>query len=175
MSDKLSTGPLRDSRAYPSIDELNEFDRRLVALEKLDEVADRLLEDEEREYADGSVSKRPFCNGFTGCGRLRGKRLSPNLLDSFRLSNSPTESVHETPSESATRSKRPFCNGFFGCGNPGKRLVFRNSPRNGLKGYRRNVAGEKRFFCNPGAFGCGNPNKRNSLLDRMRTAIDSDE
>jgi hypothetical protein len=165
---------LRDSREYPSIDDLTEFDRRLVALEKIDEVADRLLDDElqtDEDFADGPVSKRPFCNGFTGCGRLRGKRLSPNLLESFRLSNSSPESVHETPSDPAPRTKRPFCNGFFGCGNPGKRLMFRNAP----KGYRRNVAGEKRFFCNPGAFGCGNPNKRNSLLDRMRTAIDSDE
>ncbi|XP_060603653.1 uncharacterized protein LOC132756570 isoform X2 [Ruditapes philippinarum] len=56
LSDKLSTGPLRDSREYPSIDDLTEFDRRLVALEKIDEVADRLLDDElqtDEDFADG--------------------------------------------------------------------------------------------------------------------------
>lgn len=175
IGERLQTDPLTESREYASAEDINEFERRLAALEKLDEVTEKLFPDNTpTEYSDGPVSKRPFCNGFTGCGRLRGKRPVPSLmLDSLRLSNSP-QSLHETSiSHSPMRSKRPFCNGFFGCGNPGKRIVFRNAP----KGYRgsRVPTGEKRFFCNPGAFGCSNRIKRSTLLQRMRNDIKDEE
>lgn len=75
------------------------------------------------DIIEGGVRKRPFCNGFTGCGRT-GKRTSSAILNALRLS----ESVHDASSQiSSPRSKRPFCNGFFGCGNPRKRIIIRHT------------------------------------------------
>ncbi|KAL3863174.1 hypothetical protein ACJMK2_004942 [Sinanodonta woodiana] len=54
--------------------------------------------------------KRPFCNGFHGCGIIKGKRPAGLLL----------RSIQPIPEIQDDRLKRPFCNGFFGCGN-GKR------------------------------------------------------
>ena len=113
-----------------------------------------------------AVSKRPFCNGFFGCGRVNGKRSV--LLNKLHLSRNE---LHEpslfSDDSSSSRSKRPFCNGFFGCGNPGKRIVFR-SP-NGE--YTSAELVQKRFICNPGTLGCKTPDQRSpeeTLLERIR-------
>lgn len=152
----------------PSVDDIETLKSDLTALAKLNNVENndvynpRVDSDEEE---DPAVSKRPFCNGFTGCGRI-GKRSSL-LLEKLQLPNQVPVGVI---------AKRPFCNGFFGCGNPGKRLVFRNARivnRNILNGRPRPI-NQKRFFCNPGAFGCSNQGKRSSYMpwiERLRARI----
>ncbi|XP_045189465.2 uncharacterized protein LOC123546894 isoform X2 [Mercenaria mercenaria] len=54
LTDKLSASPMTDSREYPLLDDINELDRRFAALEKFDDVTDRLFDDEtQEEYGDG--------------------------------------------------------------------------------------------------------------------------
>ncbi|KAK3606099.1 hypothetical protein CHS0354_006457 [Potamilus streckersoni] len=82
--------------------------------------------------------KRPFCNGFHGCGIIKGKRPAGLLLRGL-------QPIQETPDD---RLKRPFCNGFFGCGN-GKRsrkLLLSLSP---LRPSEVSANKPKRLFCNP--------------------------
>ena len=150
-----------------SIEDLETLNADLSALAKLKHIEDNEVYNAQAN-SDGpepAVSKRPFCNGFTGCGRI-GKRSSL-LLDKLQQPNQePVEGI----------AKRPFCNGFFGCGNPGKRIVFRNARivnRNILKGRPRPL-NDKRFFCNPGAFGCSNQGKRSIRMpwfERLRARI----
>lgn len=126
-------------------------------LEHIDVAHDtRLRSNEGVSNIGNSVSKRPWCNGFTGCGKLHGKR---SLSSSAMLEHSQplhAQSLHAS-SITETKSKRPFCNGFFGCGNPGKRLVFGR-----LNSNKSNKATEQRF-CN--SFGCLKGVKRGSITD----------
>ena len=153
----------------PSLEDIEKIKTDLTVLAKLGKDRDNGVFDtgldSEDFGAEPAVRKRPFCNGFTGCGRI-GKRSSL-LLQKLQLPNQdPVEAI----------AKRPFCNGFFGCGNPGKRLVFRNARivnRNILSGPLK-ALNHKRFFCNPGAFGCSNQGKRSPYqqwLEKLRTKM----
>ena len=166
-------GPLdnyeRLSAALPtSIEDVEKLKTDLTVLAKLHKDGDNGVYDtglDSGSFAEPAVRKRPFCNGFTGCGRI-GKRSSL-LLEKLQLPNQDPVKVI---------AKRPFCNGFFGCGNPGKRLVFRNTRlvnRNIFSGPPK-ALNQKRFFCNPGAFGCSNQGKRSPYrkwLERLRTKM----
>ena len=129
-----------------TMDELEDLKTSLGVLSRLSNSDPMFSRMEPPENGDRQVvSKRPFCNGFFGCGKL-GKRSS--LLAKLQ--------------EPVLVAKRPFCNGFFGCGNPGKRALSLNSNRN----FERNpgtIQSGKRVFCNPGAFGCLNGGKRSLL------------
>ena len=166
--------PLRRFERLPaevqaSLDDLETLNADLNALARLKQAEDNdaFTSKANDDVPDSVVSKRPFCNGFTGCGRI-GKRSSL-LLDKLQSPNQePVENI----------VKRPFCNGFFGCGNPGKRIVFRNTRL--LKGnikerpHSFKQIKQKRFFCNPGAFGCSNEGKRfigMPLMERLRSQI----
>ena len=153
----------------PTLEDIEKLKSDLSVLAQLEKDRDNGLFDTRLDSddfaADPAVRKRPFCNGFTGCGRI-GKRSSL-LLQKLQLPNQDPV---------GTIAKRPFCNGFFGCGNPGKRLVFRNARivnRNILRGPLK-ASSQKRFFCNPGAFGCSNQGKRSPYqqwLERLRTKM----
>ncbi|XP_067656833.1 uncharacterized protein [Haliotis asinina] len=78
------------------------MDARLNVPQAWANLFDRLSSDSSeqgRPLGSEALTKRVFCNGFTGCGgRFRGRRRQhPPVL-----------------------GKRPFCN-YFGCGNVGKR------------------------------------------------------
>lgn len=109
--------------AFASMDDLGTLEDNFDTLENLEDLemfdTPRPVPDS-ADLIEGGVRKRPFCNGFTGCGRINGKRSS--LLNKLRLSNP----LHDASSQTA-RAKRPFCNGFYGCGNPGKRIVIRHT------------------------------------------------
>lgn len=95
------------------------------------------------------ISKRPFCNGFTGCGRF-GKRRLRLIRQRF-----PIKVL------SSQVKKRPFCNGFFGCGN-GKRTAETELTPDTINDP------QKKLFCNPMS-GCSNAGKRYaSFLNRLR-------
>lgn len=160
---------------YPSMADIDELKARLGAFAGLQDEPNfpgDMLESRENEDEEGLVSKRPFCNGFTGCGRLTGKRDAPDFL------SETLPQVSDTVQARPILSKRPFCNGFFGCGNPGKRLVFRTRPLRLPIHYLTNdrLSESKRIFCPPGAPGCMNPGKRSPYrvwLERMRgSALD---
>ena len=156
--------------SYASIKDLSTLKDRFRTLDSFDDMdmfdSPPAMNDESSEIIEGGVRKRPFCNGFTGCGRISGKRTSSNslLLNSLRLS----DSLHEAKPASSARSKRPFCNGFYGCGNPGKRIVIRHTYRQ--PGSMLQIP-NRRSACGP--LGCRSEDSlfNHPWIQRMRTLL----
>ncbi|CAG5131683.1 unnamed protein product, partial [Candidula unifasciata] len=113
------------------------------------------------------LTKRVFCNGFTGCGgRFRGRRrqqqpvaeIGKRLLPNFR--------------------KRPFCNS-YGCYNSGKKRFSPGPNMNEVSKMTPLTDGMlheriKKLFCN-GYGGCQNLGKRVVLLDAALAKAVSDQ
>ncbi|KAH9496863.1 hypothetical protein Btru_010028, partial [Bulinus truncatus] len=106
--------------------------------------------------ADGmDVTKRVFCNGFTGCGSFRrGSRRRPKAVVGKRLQDQAI-------------SKKPFCNS-HGCFNSGKRSG--ELPSEDAQKFSDDefpALMTKKLFCN-GYGGCQNMGKRLLLLEKLK-------
>lgn len=127
---------------------------------------DKDFDTEDQTYKS-RLTKRVFCNGFTGCGgRFRGRRrqqqpvaeIGKRLLPNFR--------------------KRPFCNS-YGCYNSGKKRFSSGAALN--KESKFNSLADsllqeriKKLFCN-GYGGCQNLGKRLVVLDTAVAKAVSDD
>ncbi|BFZ01990.1 hypothetical protein BsWGS_05030 [Bradybaena similaris] len=123
--------------------------------------------DAEDQPDKSRLTKRVFCNGFTGCGgRFRGRRrqqqpvaeIGKRLLPNFR--------------------KRPFCNS-YGCYNSGKKRFSSGAGLNeaaNVSPLADALLQEriKKLFCN-GYGGCQNLGKRLVVLDTAVAKTVSDE